>query len=83
MTNNRQKPTPPEKTYLKKLPRLQPLNLQQLDGVRGSGGCSWSGDLAWRFFNRGFFNKVKAGAFSGTFMSDINGNGFIDPMTEF
>ena len=37
MNNNRQKPTAPEKTNLKKLPRLQPLQLEELDGVGGGG----------------------------------------------
>ncbi len=37
MTNNRQKPTHPEKTKVKKLPRLKPLKLQQLDGIVGGG----------------------------------------------
>ena len=36
MTNKRQKSTHPEKTNLKKLLRLQPLNLEQLDGVCGA-----------------------------------------------
>ena len=35
MTNNRQKPTHPEKTNVKKIPQLQPLNLEQLDDVAG------------------------------------------------
>ncbi|MDJ0573032.1 MAG: hypothetical protein QNJ53_28895 [Pleurocapsa sp. MO_192.B19] len=35
MNNNRQKPTHPENTNVKKLPLLQPLKLQQLDGVWG------------------------------------------------
>ncbi len=35
MTNNGQKPTHPEKTNVKKIPQLQPLNLEQLDGVAG------------------------------------------------
>ncbi|MDJ0591777.1 MAG: hypothetical protein QNJ72_17560 [Pleurocapsa sp. MO_226.B13] len=35
MTNNRQKATHPEKTDIKKLPLLQKLQLEQLDGVVG------------------------------------------------
>ncbi len=35
MNNNRQKPTAPEKTNVKKIPRLQKLRLEQLDGVAG------------------------------------------------
>ena len=48
MTNNRQKPTHSEKTNLKKIPQLQPLNLEQLDGVAGGpanvGGTGDGGD---------------------------------------
>ena len=35
MKNHKPKPTHPEKTDLKKRPRLQPLQLEQLDGVAG------------------------------------------------
>ncbi len=35
MKNHKPKLTHPEKTNIKKLPRLEPLNLEQLDGVAG------------------------------------------------
>ncbi len=38
MNNNRQKPTHPEKTDIKKLPLLQKLQLEQLLGVVGGLG---------------------------------------------
>ena len=39
MNNNRQKATHPEKTDIKKFPQLQKLQLEQLDGVAGSGSA--------------------------------------------